>query len=55
MERQIVAWGNSLGMRIPNKVFQKTAFSENDHVTVEIVDGNTLQIKRKTTDTDDER
>lgn len=54
MERQIVPWGNSLGLRIPNKVFQKTAFSENDHVTVEVVDGNTLRIKRKTADTGNE-
>jgi antitoxin component of MazEF toxin-antitoxin module len=50
MEREIVQWGNSLGLRIPNKVFRETAFSEGDDVTVEIVDGDTLQMKRDTGD-----
>lgn len=54
MDREIVPWGNSLGMRIPNQVFQKTAFSEGDDVTVEVVDNDTLQIKRTTGESDEE-
>lgn len=53
MEREIVPWGNSLGMRIPNKVFQKTAFSEGDDITIEVVDDNTLQVKRKAADSEE--
>lgn len=45
-KREIVTWGNSLGLRIPNKVFQKTNFKEGDDVTVEIKDDNALIVRR---------
>lgn len=45
-KREIAAWGNSLGIRIPNKVFQKTNFKEGDAVTVVIQDENAVLLKR---------
>lgn len=44
--REIVAWGNSLGVRIPNQVFQKTNFKEGDAVEVEIQDENTIILRK---------
>lgn len=44
--RQIKQWGNSLGIRIPNQVFQKTAFKEGDVVEVHIEDEHTLILKK---------
>jgi antitoxin component of MazEF toxin-antitoxin module len=45
-KREIVTWGNSLGLRIPNKVFQKTNFKEGDTIHVEIDDEDALVIRR---------
>ncbi len=44
--KHIRAWGNSLGLRIPNKIFEQTHFHEDASVEVTVVDANTLQITR---------
>ncbi len=46
-KRQIVAWGNSLGVRIPNQVFQKTNLKEGDDITVEIHDEETVVLRKQ--------
>lgn len=46
-KRQIVAWGNSLGVRIPNQVFQKTNLKEGDGIAVEIQDADTIVLRKK--------
>lgn len=46
-ERNIVKVGNSLGVRIPNQVFQKTNLKEGDKILVEIEDSTTITLKKK--------
>lgn len=46
-ERKVVPVGNSLGVRIPNQVFQKTHFKEGDEVAVEIQGEDAIIISRK--------
>lgn len=45
-KRQIVEWGNSLGVRIPNQIFQKTNMKEGDDISVEIADENTIILRK---------
>ncbi len=49
-KRQIVAWGNSLGVRIPNQVFQKTNLKEGDGIAVEIQDEDTIILRKESQD-----
>lgn len=44
--RKIAAWGNSLAIRLPSQVFRKTTFREGDEVDCEIVDENTIRIRK---------
>lgn len=48
LEREISKWGNSLAVRIPNEVFQRTKLKEGDAVDVEIVGEDEIRIRRKT-------
>ncbi len=47
MQREIVTWGNSLGLRIPHQVFERSAFAEGDMVEFKIQDDDTLVIRRQ--------
>lgn len=39
MSAKIQKWGNSLGIRIPKSIIEKTALSENSEVEIEHKDG----------------
>ena len=45
-KRKVVKVGNSLGVRIPNQIFQKTNFKEGDELEVTVEDDNSIKIKR---------
>jgi len=45
-ERKIVRVRNSLGVRIPSQIFQRTRFLEGDQISVEIKDEDTIVLRR---------
>lgn len=48
-ERELSKWGNSIGVRIPNRIFQKTQLHEGDIVRVTVVDDETIKLEQTTT------
>lgn len=45
--RKITTWGNSLAIRLPSQLFRKTSLKEGDDIIIEVIDENTIQIKKE--------
>lgn len=45
-QRKIVAWGNSLAVRLPSQLFRKTNFKEGDIIEFHVEDDHTLKLTR---------
>lgn len=45
-KRRIVAWGNSMAIRLPSQLFRKTNFKEGDTLEFQVEDEHTLKLVR---------
>lgn len=48
MSAKIQKWGNSLGIRIPKSIIEKTELTENSEVEIEHKDGGIIIVPAKT-------
>lgn len=48
--RKIVAWGNSLAIRLPSQIFRQTTFKKGDIIEFQIMDDDTIRLSHAEVD-----